>query len=35
MNKIQFSCDAIHVNCQEKHSGNKVELQGALTPASD
>jgi CubicO group peptidase (beta-lactamase class C family) len=30
---IQFSSDAIHITRQEKYSGNKVELQGTLTPA--
>jgi CubicO group peptidase (beta-lactamase class C family) len=32
--RIQFSGEAIHIIRQEKYSGNKVELQGTLSPAS-
>jgi CubicO group peptidase (beta-lactamase class C family) len=32
--RIQFSGEAIHIIRQEKYSGNVVELQGTLTPAS-
>jgi CubicO group peptidase (beta-lactamase class C family) len=32
--RIQFSGDAIHVTWQEKYTGSKVEVQGALNPAA-
>jgi CubicO group peptidase (beta-lactamase class C family) len=33
--RVQFSGDAIHITRQEKYSGNVVELQGTLAPASE
>jgi CubicO group peptidase (beta-lactamase class C family) len=33
--RIQFSGDAIHIIRQEEYSGNVVELQGTLAPASE
>jgi hypothetical protein len=33
-NRIQFSGDAIHLTRQDKYSGSKVEIQGALNPAT-
>ena len=32
--RIRFSGDAIHLTQQEKYSGNKIELQGTLSPAA-
>ena len=32
--RIQFSGDAIHLTWQEKSSGNTVEVQGTLNPAT-